>query len=171
MTWQSVALIGVGLQIMGTVLAIRGLIQTWRTYSSDPLVPAWGHFKTAIRMLRLRLPQRFRGAPQQAEGAALAGTVNGRSGGSATLSAPSTPADFVEVGRLLDALENRIGQVALDARAALDRVRADLDLGLDKEAQASQQQVRDLAIGGVRTALFGLGVILVGTVFQVPALL
>jgi hypothetical protein len=64
-----------------------------------------------------------------------------------------------------------VGRVEHEMRAASNRVRSDLGLGLDEEAAKRQAQITEIATRGVRGALAGLALVAVGILLQLVSLL
>jgi hypothetical protein len=177
--WQNVVvLIGMVLQLIGTSLAVRGLVQTWRAYSTDSLVPAWGRAIARLRSVaaavRARLPERWRKGPSTV---ALAGTATGTGSAMAVLTTPwdALPADqgaaIGELDRRVRYVLDKVGQVEHEWRTAIDRVRSDLGVGLDEEAAKREAADRASAAGGVKIALAGLVLIVAGIALQSAAVL
>ena len=172
--WQNAfVLTGLLLQLVGTCLAVSGLVQTWRAYSMDPLVPAWGRAKARLRSVaaaaRARLPERWRKSPSTV---ALAGTATGTGSAkaAATIAWGALPADqgaaIGELDRRVRYVLDKAGQVEHESRTAIDRVRSDLGLGLDEEAAKREAADKAIATGGVKMALAGLVVIVAGIALQ-----
>lgn len=170
--------IGLVLQLVGTSLAVRGLLQTWRAYSTAPFVPAWGRVDARLRSVaaavRARLPERWRKSPSTV---ALAGTARGIGSamGAITIAWDALPADqgaaIAELGRRVQFVFARVDKVDHESRTAIDRVRSDLGLGLDEEAAKREAADRAIATGGVKIALAGLLVIAGGIAVQSVAVL
>ena len=177
--WQNAfVVIGLVLQLVGTCLAVRGLVQTWRAYSTDTLVPAWDRAKARLRSVaagvRARLPERWRKSPSTV---ALAGSATGTGSAMAALTIAwgALPADqgaaIGELDRRVSHVLDKVGQVEHESRTAIDRVRSDLGLGLDEEAAKREAADRAIATGGVKMALAGLVIIIAGIALQSAAVL
>lgn len=177
--WQNVvALIGLVLQLVGTSLAVRGLVKTWRAYSRDPLAPVWSRAKARLRSVasavRARLPERWRKSPSTV---ALAGTARGTGSamGAITIAWDALPADqgaaIAELGKRVQYVFDRVGKVDHESQTAIDRVRSDLGLGLDEEAAKREAADRAIATGGVKIALAGLALIIAGIALQSAAVM
>ena len=177
--WQNtLVLVGLALQFIGTCLAVGGLVKSWRAYSTEPLVPAWGRILERVRSVaaagRARLPKRWRKSPSTV---ALAGTARGTGSamGAITITWDALPADhgaaIAELARRVQHMFDRVGKVDHESRTAIDRVRSDMGLGLDEEARKRDEADRAIATGGVKTAVRGLLLIVAGIGLQSAAVL
>jgi len=170
-------LIGLVLQVLGTALALWGLVKTWRVYSTEPLWPAWARGRVRLRGLQARVRGLLRGRRPFERHAADSITFGDEAvakvaRGSAWDGLPSDhDAAIRELDRRVRALSERVGQLQDEFRPAIDRLRSELGLGLDEEARERQAADKAIAIGGARTALVGVLLIIAGLGFQVVALL
>jgi hypothetical protein len=164
---------GLALQLLGTCIAAWGLVRTWHAYSKLPLVPWWGQARARVgswrRWLLSHLPGPLRRAPQTN---ALAGHGEGHAtaGGYLTTGWGPLPDDPEAALRAVDShtreLLSRLEASEVAFKDAVDRVRRDLRLGLDEEAQERAESVRRLATEGLRAALVGFGFLVAGLLIQ-----
>jgi hypothetical protein len=156
------------LQIAGTIAAIRGLIKTWGAYASsgESLWP--DRLRPTVRAIRRRLPERW-----HEKGAALAGTVKVTSGAYAALTAGLHDINPANVAGSIAELDLRtrnlfddIARASVASQVAMDRLRSEFGLQLVEAARGSEREIKRLATGGLRIALWGLGAIAIGGVLQ-----
>jgi hypothetical protein len=172
--WSNVLqLSGLGLQVFGTVLTIRGLVQTWRAYPpDDPLVPAWGRAKARLGRFRVRARARLLGRRhlERAVAQSLGDIAEGVAYDATVVASDGLPVDrdaaIAELARRIHQLKVEVVKVDHEWRQAIDQVRSDLGLGLAKEAANRAAEIRAIATQGVRKAIGGLACIAVGIVLQ-----
>jgi hypothetical protein len=170
-------LVGLALQLIGTTIAVNGLVKTWRAYSRDPIVPVWGRARGQLLGLKARAhalllgPRHVRRHVADAitavgEGVAYNATVIARDG---------LPADhgaaIAELDNRLRELMDKVSNVEHESRAMIDQVGSDLGLGLAEEASRRAAEDRAIATLGVTRALGGLACIFVGIGCQAAAVL
>ncbi len=175
-SWPSaLQLFGLGLQVSGTVLTIRGLVQTWRAYSKDPLVPAWGRAKARLGRVMVRVRGRIRGRRQleRTLADAIGAIAEGAAFGPTPVASTGLPADngaaHAELVSRIHQLKVDVVKVGQEWRQAVDQVRSDVGLGLAVEAANRAAEIRAIATQGVRKAIGGLACISVWIVLQVAA--
>ncbi|OFW52615.1 MAG: hypothetical protein A2146_03740 [Actinobacteria bacterium RBG_16_67_10] len=182
--WQNVvALVGLGLQVLGTARAVRGVLKTWSVYSTEPLAPAWAARAMArVQGLQARLRRLVRG-PRHIErhaAHAITATAEGSAYDATVIAWDALPADHEaaigELERRLRALLQRVLRVDHESRTAirrvgsdLDRLRSDLGLKLHEEARQRNEDDRTVATSGARAAVQGLLLIGAGLLLQLAA--
>ena len=177
MVWWSIVLqlFGLGLEVCGTLLTIRGLVQTWRAYPTDPLVPAWGRAKKRLGDLWARARARLPGHRHLERGVAqsLGAISEGAAFDATPVASDGLPVDhdaaIAELASRIHQLKVEVVKVGHEWRQAIDQVRLDLGLGLAREAAKRAAEIRASATQGVRKAIGRLACISVGFVLQAAA--
>lgn len=176
--WQNIlVLVGLVLQLIGTAIAVDGLVKTWRVYSTDPLVPVWGRAKERLLGLRARARALLSG-PRHVQGHvadAIPAVGEGTAHDATVIALDGLPADHgAAIGvldRRLRQVMDKVGTVEHESRAAIDQVRSDLGLGLAEEAKKRAAEDRAISTQGVTRALGGLACIFIGIGCQAGAAL
>ena len=167
-------MIGLLLQLVGTVVTIWGLYQTWGAYATEPLIPAWHAFSERLGRLGARVWaafQRGRAPRPKVEGHGAVGFAGGLVAEAVVEAAlPEDPGQAAaELAKRLDATRRLVRDIDQEWRKAIDQIRTDLGLGLAKEAADRARQVREAATSGAKVALLGLMLIFVGVGLQLVA--
>lgn len=171
----SILLFGLGLQVSGTVLAIRGLAKTWRAYSRDPLVPAWGGAKATLGRFGVRARARLLGRRHVERGVAqaLGDIAEGVAFDATPVASNGLPVDndaaHAELVGRIHQLRIEVVKVGQEWRQAVDQVRSDLGLGLAVEAANRATAIKEMATRGVKLTIWGLAGISAGIVLQAVA--
>lgn len=165
MTSGQAATIGLSLQIVGGFIAVYGLLSTWTAYSAGPLFPGLRRrLSTLVAQVRGRLGLHRHVERTTSDALTSTGNVD------ALIEWATLPADqdlaLAELDRRSRELNKAVARVEHEGRDAINAVRRDLGLGLADEAKRRVEDVRRLATRGIKIALFGLCLILAGTVFQ-----
>jgi hypothetical protein len=102
---------------------------------------------------------------------AITATGSGQASIVGVLTSSGPPTSLDEVGRRLNELTAAISRVDQGSRTSIDRLRADLGLGLEAQAKKHDEDVRRVATEGVRLGLLGLSLVIVGTIGQMVAVI
>ncbi|HVM31442.1 MAG TPA: hypothetical protein VM305_11810 [Candidatus Limnocylindrales bacterium] len=175
--------LGLGLQLIGAVLAVLGLRKTWRQFApSDASLgeaiwrevsvmarEAWTRTRQRLDRFLDRLLRRRRNVVVNVEGALMAvGTLNatvirgyGPLPRAAKAALPVVHERLNELRGELDTLAGRLG----GATGEMERI----EKRLDEAKQALEERDEKIAIGGIPLAVAGLSLVAIGVVAQLVA--